>query len=82
MSQTGVSVLEFVGLTFFFWDKTGAVYQAEHTRDNENSKGAGTRDALKSPVTWLCAAFFFAYMGVEGKCARQSVKQKKKLIVS
>jgi hypothetical protein len=28
--------------------------------------GVGLRDALKSKVTWLCAAFFFAYMGAEG----------------
>jgi hypothetical protein len=67
--QIGMSGLEFVGLVIFFWDKTGAVYRAEHARENEDAgtAGAGTREAMKSKVTWLCALFFFAYMGVEGK---------------
>ncbi|KAJ3498481.1 hypothetical protein NLG97_g1084 [Lecanicillium saksenae] len=63
--MVGMSVIELCGLAFFFWDKTGAVYEAEHKRDNPDATGAGTRDAIKSPVTWLCALFFFAYMGVE-----------------
>ncbi|GAB0134122.1 hypothetical protein EsDP_00002507 [Epichloe bromicola] len=61
--MVGVSVLELVGLTISFWDKPGSVYRAEHSRDS--SDGTGTRDAIRSKVTWLCAAFFFAYMGVE-----------------
>ncbi|RFU73933.1 major facilitator superfamily transporter [Trichoderma arundinaceum] len=63
----GMSGLEFVGLVIFFWDKTGAVYRAEHARENADAgtAGAGTREAMKSKVTWLCALFFFAYMGVE-----------------
>lgn len=64
--MVGVSALEWVGLCVFFWPKTGAVYRAEHPRE-EGAKGAGTKEALKSKVTWLCAAFFFTYMGVEGK---------------
>ncbi|CAG9949383.1 unnamed protein product, partial [Clonostachys rosea f. rosea IK726] len=37
-----------------------------HGRAGEFEKGGvGLRDALKSKVTWLCAAFFFAYMGAE-----------------
>ncbi|KAK2616621.1 hypothetical protein QQS21_000444 [Conoideocrella luteorostrata] len=59
----GMSVLELVGLTITFWDKPGSVYRAEHSHGNES--GAGTVDAMKSKVTWLCAAFFFAYMGAE-----------------
>ncbi|CAF3451629.1 unnamed protein product [Fusarium graminearum] len=60
----GIAVVEWVGLTVSFWQKTGAVYQLEHVNETENS-GAGTREALKSKVTWLCSLFFFAYMGVE-----------------
>ena len=63
-----MSGLELVGLSLFFWKETGAKYRAEHARERaEGETGAGTREALKSKVTWLCAAFFFAYMGVEGK---------------
>lgn len=67
--QIGMSGLEFVGLVIFFWDKTGAAYRAEHANENAEAgaAGAGTREAMKSKVTWLCALFFFAYMGVEGK---------------
>ncbi|KAL5622519.1 hypothetical protein FOBRF1_001769 [Fusarium oxysporum] len=61
----GISVVEWVGLTVSFWQQTGAVYQAEHAANNSEGSGAGTREALKSKVTWLCALFFFAYMGVE-----------------
>lgn len=60
-----MSVIEWIGLTFFFWQKTGAVYRAEHARETAEAGGAGTREALKSKVTWLCSLFFFAYMGVE-----------------
>lgn len=61
--MVGLAGLELVGLTIVFWRKTGSVYRAEHSH-NESS-GAGTTEALKSKVTWLCALFFFAYMGVE-----------------
>jgi hypothetical protein len=61
-----MSVLELAGLTVAFWDKPGSAYRAEHVNESEGS-GAGTREAIKSKVTWLCAAFFFMYMGVEGK---------------
>lgn len=63
--QVGMSVIELVGLTITFWQKTGAVYRAEHAHEDQEG-GAGTRAALKSKVTWLCSLFFFAYMGVEG----------------
>ncbi|KAF6795362.1 major facilitator superfamily transporter [Colletotrichum musicola] len=63
--MVGMAVLEFVGLTIAFWQKTGAVYRAEHAHESQENGGAGTRAALKSKVTWLCSVFFFAYMGVE-----------------
>jgi fucose permease len=62
----GASVLEFVGLTATFWHKTGALYRNEHPRDSNSSNSGGrTREALKAKVTWICALFFFTYMGVE-----------------
>jgi hypothetical protein len=64
--KIGITVVEWVGLTVAFWRMTGAVYRVEHANNSEGT-GAGTREALKSKVTWLCALFFFAYMGVEGE---------------
>lgn len=61
-----MAVLEFVGLTVTFWRRTGAVYREAH-KDADEHGGAGTRVALKSKVTWLCASFLFAYMGIEGE---------------
>lgn len=49
-----------------FWRKNKAAYHAEYPRDIESS-GAGTRQALKSKVTWLASLFLFTYMGVEGE---------------
>ncbi|KAJ4164049.1 hypothetical protein LMH87_005740 [Akanthomyces muscarius] len=63
--MVGLSAIELCGLSFCFWDKTGSAYQAEHRRENPEATGAGTREAIKSPVTWLCALFIFGYMGVE-----------------
>ncbi|KAL6408836.1 MFS transporter [Ilyonectria robusta] len=60
--MVGIAVVEFIGTSINFWHKTGAVYNAEHAHE---SSGAGTREALKSKVTWLASLFFFAYMGVE-----------------
>ncbi|ATY64800.1 Major facilitator superfamily transporter [Cordyceps militaris] len=65
LAAVGLSAIELCGLSYFFWDKTGSVYEAEHKRENPDATGAGTREAIRSPVTWLCALFFFAYMGVE-----------------
>ncbi|KAH6962065.1 major facilitator superfamily domain-containing protein [Ilyonectria sp. MPI-CAGE-AT-0026] len=60
--MVGIAVVEFIGTSINFWHKTGAVYNAEHAHE---SSGAGTREALKSKVTWVASLFFFAYMGVE-----------------
>lgn len=62
--MVGASFLELVGLTTTFWHKTGEVYRIEHPRDS-GSKDGRTREALKAKVTWICALFFFTYMGVE-----------------
>lgn len=58
-------MLELVGLSLTFWHKTGELYRREHPREPDSTDGR-TKEALKSKITWLCAAFFFVYMGVEG----------------
>lgn len=60
----GVSLLELVGLCICFWEKSGAVYRAQNVGEHGSSQG-GTSEALRSPTTWLCALFFFTYMGAE-----------------
>ncbi|KIW12094.1 hypothetical protein PV08_09368 [Exophiala spinifera] len=68
--MVGASVLELLGLSTTFWRKTGELYRREHPRETDSPAGASggggrTREALKSKITWLCAAFFFIYMGIE-----------------
>ncbi|KAK7888388.1 hypothetical protein LTR67_008734 [Exophiala xenobiotica] len=60
----GASVVEFVGLSTTFWRETGEKYRIEHPRETGATDGR-TKEALKSKITWLCAAFFFVYMGIE-----------------
>ncbi|KAM5515495.1 major facilitator superfamily transporter [Fusarium oxysporum f. sp. phaseoli] len=62
----GISAVEWAGLMLTFWRKAGAVNRAENSAGGEDT-GAGTKEALKSKVTWLSALYFFTYMGVKGK---------------
>ncbi|EWZ81103.1 hypothetical protein FOWG_15088 [Fusarium oxysporum f. sp. lycopersici MN25] len=50
--MVGISAVEWAGLMLTFWRKTGAVYRAENSAGGEDT-GAGTKEALKSKVTWL-----------------------------
>lgn len=63
--KIGLGVVESIGLSITFWRKNSEVYRAEYPREIESS-GAGTRQALKSKVTWIAALFFFT-LGVEGE---------------
>ncbi|KAF4463318.1 major facilitator superfamily transporter [Fusarium albosuccineum] len=62
--MVGLSVLEWVGLSICFWRRTGQTYRAEHPRVAEGN-GAGTKEALKNKITWLCACFVCLFMGIE-----------------
>ncbi|EXJ93394.1 hypothetical protein A1O1_01786 [Capronia coronata CBS 617.96] len=63
--MVGAAFLEWIGLSWTFRRKTGELYRLEHARDNDSTTSGRTREALKSKITWLCAAFFFMYMGIE-----------------
>jgi hypothetical protein len=62
----GAAGVEWVTLMVVYWEKTGDVYRKEHPREDQR-KGGNTREAVKSKITWLCAVFFFTYMGIEGQ---------------
>ncbi|CAL3962525.1 unnamed protein product [Diplocarpon coronariae] len=61
----GLSVVELILSPIFFRKATGAAYRAAHVTSNEASGQSRTREALKSPVTWICALFLLLYIGVE-----------------
>ncbi|KAI6714917.1 major facilitator superfamily transporter [Diplocarpon mali] len=64
-AQLGLSVVELILSPIFFRKATGAAYRAAHVTSNEASGQSRTREALKSPVTWICALFLLLYIGVE-----------------
>ncbi|RXG41307.1 hypothetical protein VDGE_09630 [Verticillium dahliae] len=63
----GMSVVELVVCTAAFWKNTAASYH--ETTQTNNDDNTGLRAALFSRpyarVTWICAAFLLAYVGVE-----------------
>ncbi|KAI8186236.1 Bypass of stop codon protein 6 [Colletotrichum sp. SAR 10_75] len=70
----GMAVIELVWCTSAFWTQTGAVYRETIAQANAASPTGGSgnstmRAALfKRPyarVSWLCAVFLLAYVGVE-----------------
>lgn len=66
-TQIGMSVVELVVCTAAFWKNTAASYH--ETTQTNNDDNTGLRAALFSRpyarVTWICAAFLLAYVGVE-----------------
>ena len=62
--MAGLVTLELIAGTISFWSATGRQYRNTNRTDGEH-KGM-TRRALKNKVTWICSAFFLAYVGLEG----------------
>ncbi len=62
--QAGCAAIELATSLWSFWHKTAAVYRAENSRQSD-SEGSRTREALKNKITWMCAIYFFAYVGTE-----------------
>jgi fucose permease len=58
-------MIELITSTWAFWEKNAARHRADNPPQSDND-GGRTREALKNKVTWLCAIFFFAYVGAEG----------------
>lgn len=63
--MAGLVTLEFIVGTMSFWSETGEKYRDSNRADGEE-KGM-TRRALRNKVTWICSAFFLAYVGTEGR---------------
>jgi len=63
--MAGLVTLELIVGTMSFWSETGEKYRDSNRADGEE-KGM-TRRALRNKVTWICSAFFLAYVGTEGR---------------
>ncbi|KAK3302802.1 major facilitator superfamily domain-containing protein [Chaetomium strumarium] len=64
----GAAAIELVSLTWSFWSATGKAYRQKH-RIAETGQKAGLVEALwhssGARVSWICAIFLLAYIGVE-----------------
>ncbi|KAL2132764.1 hypothetical protein VTI74DRAFT_3388 [Chaetomium olivicolor] len=64
----GAAAVELVSLTWSFWNATGKAYRQKH-RIAETGQNAGLMEALwdssEARVSWICACFLLAYIGVE-----------------
>lgn len=65
----GMSLLEALLGAWAFWDVTGPAFRAYittvHPPSPSGGSSSGMRAAIKSKVTWNCAAFLFVYVGME-----------------
>jgi fucose permease len=53
-----------VVLSAAFWRETASVYRQSHQSEDTDNK-AQSKEMLKFPATWWCAAYFLADVGVE-----------------
>ena len=67
--MAGLVTAEIVVGTTAFWAETGVKYRDTNRADGEE-KGM-TGQALRNKVTWICSAFFLAYVGTEGMLSLQ-----------
>ena len=73
--MAGLVTLEIIAGTTTFWSETGVKYRDTNRADGEE-KGM-TRRALRNKVTWICSAFFLAYVGTEGTSNHEPVSTPK-----
>jgi hypothetical protein len=73
-SQTGAVALEFLTLVWAFRHDNGLRYCSLNPRSSID-QGSRMKEAFKKHVTWICAAYFLAYVGTEGRISLPSFKQ-------
>ena len=64
----GLAAIELAVSVAAFWTANAAAFRASRPSEatHRNNEGiAGTKDALKSKVTWICAWFLLFYVGIE-----------------
>ncbi|KAM3079672.1 hypothetical protein ACMFMG_006085 [Clarireedia jacksonii] len=62
----GLAVLELVLCGLTFRHSTGAYHRSQIINTTDASAPeSNTKEALKNPVTWICAIFLLCYVGVE-----------------
>lgn len=63
--MVGMAVLELVILTSSFRGATGAIYRAANPISHNTKGESRTKEALRNPITWICAFFLLSYVGIE-----------------
>ena len=62
----GAAVFELATTTWAFWEDDATSFRQKNPRLTEK-EGGRMKEALQNRVTWVASAFFFAYVGGEGK---------------
>ena len=62
----GAAIFELVTTTWAFWEDDATSFRQKNPRLTEK-EGGRMKEALQNRVTWVASAFFFAYVGGEGK---------------
>jgi fucose permease len=60
-----MAVLELIICISAFRHATGTVHRAKNPITQNKDGHSRTREALKNPITWICAFFLLCYVGVE-----------------
>ena len=62
----GAAVSELITSVWAFWNEDAISFREENPRATDK-KGGRMKESLQNRVTWVCSAFLFTYVGVEGK---------------
>jgi fucose permease len=62
--QAALSVCELLCLVFAFWKETASIYRQTKRTDAQDNK-IDTKAMFRYSATWICAAYFLAYVGTE-----------------
>lgn len=62
----GAAVLELITAVLAFWNEDATSFREKNKKTTDEHRGR-IKESLQNRVSWICSAFLFAYVGVEGR---------------
>jgi hypothetical protein len=62
--QVGLATLELLLCILTFHKSTGTVHRSKNPASANTTGASRTTEALKNPITWICACFLLCYVCV------------------
>lgn len=81
LSQTGAASLELFTLAWAFRHDSGSRYRLLNPRSSID-QGGRMKETFKKNVTWICAAYFLAYVGTEGMISLDLIRLRLKVLLT